>query len=180
MKIIRTAVAAVALCATMNPAWAGDRCATPDDALALKTAAIQQQLMVAAFTCHDADAYNRFVMAYQGELQRSDAVLKAFFVHRGGRHGQADYDSYKTKAANLYALSEARDDRAFCAVAGELFAAALATQSPLAAFVAAAPSAPGFAEICVQHVAELRADETVRVAQRSTIDARGTQATPGR
>ena len=71
--------------------------------MALKTAAVQQQLMVAAFMCHDADVYNRFVQTYQGDLQRSDAVLKSYFVHRDGGRGEADYDTYKTRAANLYA-----------------------------------------------------------------------------
>ena len=164
MKIVRTAVTALALCALTNSAWAAAPCASPADQMALKTAAVQQQLMVAAFMCHDADAYNRFVVAYQGELQQSDAVLKAFFVRRG-RHGEADYDSYKTRAANLYALSEARNDRAFCAMAGQLFATALASQAPLAAFVAAAPSAPDFADVCVQKVEEMRERNPVHVAR---------------
>ncbi len=53
MKIVRTAVTALALCALTNPAWAGAPCATSADQMALKTAAVQQQLMVAAFMCHD-------------------------------------------------------------------------------------------------------------------------------
>jgi hypothetical protein len=132
--------------------------------MALKTAAVQQQLMVAAFMCHDADAYNRFVVTYQGELQHSDAALKTYFVRREGRQGEADYDTYKTKVANLYALSEARGDQAYCALAGELFAAALRTQAPLMAFVAAAPSGPDLSQVCATNVADMRA-RNVRLAQ---------------
>jgi hypothetical protein len=155
----------------MNPALAAGGCATEDQAMALKTAAVQQQLMVAAFMCHDADAYNRFVQTYQGDLQRSDAVLKGYFVHRAGGHGEADYDTWKTRAANLYALDQARNDRAFCAMAGELFAAALASQAPLAAFVAASASTPDFAQVCIQNMQAIRSD-AVRVADGTPVQTR--------
>ena len=105
--MLKTACAAIALLAFANPALAAG-CASPGDASALKTAVMQQELMVAALQCHEADAYNRFVMTYRGELQSSDAALKAFFVRRGGEHGEAGYDTFKTKAANLSALEQAR------------------------------------------------------------------------
>jgi hypothetical protein len=89
---------------------------------------IQQKLMVAAFQCREADAYNRFVIAYRGELQRSDAVLKDFFVRRGG---EAGYDSFKTKAANLSALEQARNANTFCADAHALFQTAFANRGSL-------------------------------------------------
>jgi hypothetical protein len=50
-------------------------------------------------------------------------------------------------------------------MAGQLFATALASQAPLAAFVAAAPSAPDFADVCVQKVEEMRERNPVHVAQ---------------
>lgn len=161
MKIIRMATAAAVLSAMINPALAQESCAKPAEAQALKTAMVQQQLMVAAFMCHDAAEYNRFVVTHQGELQSSDGVLKTYFIRRNGRHGEADYDTYKTKMANMWALNEARDDRAFCTVASQLFAAALESQAPLAAFVAAAPSVPGFVEVCIE---QARKSHT-RVAQ---------------
>jgi hypothetical protein len=164
MKMIRTAITAIALSAMVTPALAAGAC-TQNDVMALKTAAVQQQLMVAAFMCHDADAYNRFVVTYQGELRQSDAALKAYFVRREGHQGEADYDTYKTKVANLYALSEARGDQAYCALAGELFAAALRTQAPLMAFVAAAPSGPDLSQVCATNVAEMRSRNAVRLAQ---------------
>src|SRR3954471_22821785 len=121
--MLKTASAAIALLALANPALAAG-CANPVDASALKTAVMQQELMVAALQCHEASAYNRFVMAYRGELQSSDAALKAFFVRRGGEHGEAGYDTFKTKAANLSALEQARHAGAFCADAHALYAAA--------------------------------------------------------
>jgi hypothetical protein len=114
-----------------NPALAAGSCATQSDASALKTAVMQQELMVAAFQCRETNAYNRFVTTFRGELQTSDAALKAFFIRRGGEHGEAGYDSFKTKAANLSALEQARNSAAFCADAHALYAAAFAHQGSL-------------------------------------------------
>src|SRR6201985_1624705 len=127
--MFRAASASIALLALCNPAlissaWAAD-CANPDEASALKTAVLQQELMVAAFQCHESGAYNRFVNTYRPELQSSDATLKTFFVRRGGEHGEAGYDTFKTKAANLSALEQARNGGAFCADAHALVTAAL-------------------------------------------------------
>jgi hypothetical protein len=153
VKQIGTLVSVIAWCALAIPALAQENCAAPGEELALRTAALQQQLMVAAFMCHDGPVYNRFVQVHRDELQGSDAVLKGYFVRHGNAPG---YDTYKTRAANLSGLAQARNDQDFCAVAGQLFAAALETQAPLAAFVAAAPAAPGFTEVCVDRVREAR------------------------
>jgi hypothetical protein len=131
--MLKLTCATIALIALSNPALAV--CATQADAIALKTAVLQQELMVAALQCHEAGAYNRFVLGYRGELQASDAALKAFFVKRGGEHGEAGYDTFKTKAANLSGLEQARDARAFCTDAHALFVAAAANSGSLAQFV---------------------------------------------
>lgn len=110
-------------------------CTTQNELSALRTAALQQQLMVAGLTCHATDAYNRFVLAYRPELQRSDAELKAYFIRRGGEHGEAEYDSFKTKLANLASLSNTADGRAYCANARVSFEMAMRGQS-LANYVA--------------------------------------------
>lgn len=138
--------ATIALLALSNPALAAG-CASPVDAAALKTAVLQQELMVAALQCHEEGAYNRFVMTYRPELQSSDATLKAFFVRRGGEHGEAGYDAFKTKAANLSALEQARDTAAFCGDAHALFRAALSNQGSLMSFVDARSTDIG--NICV-------------------------------
>src|SRR5689334_20946120 len=152
--MMKTASAAIALLALANPmlispVWAAG-CATPEEAAALRAAVIQQELMVAALQCHEAKAYNRFVMTYRGELQTSDATLKTFFIRRGGEHGEAGYDSFKTKAANLSALEQARNGGAFCADAHALFAAAFANQGSLMSFVQAHAGATDIAGICTE------------------------------
>jgi len=147
--MLKTASATIVLLALANPALAAS-CASPIEAAALRTAVIQQELMVAALQCRETGAYNRFVMNYRGELQTSDAVLKAFFIRRGGEHGEAGYDTFKTKAANLSALEQARNSGAFCADARALFAAALNNRGSLLSFVEAHAASTDLGGICAE------------------------------
>jgi hypothetical protein len=95
-------------------------CASAGDLAALRTAALQQELMVAAFSCHDVALYNRFVTSHQPELIQSDATLKAFFVRRDAHHSEAGYHTYKTELANASSLRYLHDDD-FCANADSEF-----------------------------------------------------------
>jgi hypothetical protein len=183
--VLKTASAAIALLALANPALINPvmaaGCATPNEAAALRTAVIQQELMVAALQCHETKAYNRFVMTYRGELQTSDATLKTFFIRRGGEHGEAGYDSFKTKAANLSALEQARNGGAFCADAHALFAAAFANQGSLMSFVQAHAGATDIAGICTESrpmLASSRpgASQTVKTAAAGSSDIGGVPA----
>ena len=143
-RIFGVAALMLALPALNAPALAAG-CAGPADTAAIKTAILQQQLMVAAFQCREADAYNRFVSANRSELLSSDARLKAYFVRHGGETG---YDAFKTRAANLSALEQARDAAGFCANAHALFVAAAARQGDLAGFVAARTPAGKTGDYC--------------------------------
>jgi hypothetical protein len=185
--MLKSACATIALLALSNPALAAG-CASPVDAAALKTAVMQQELMVAALQCHEEGAYNRFVMTYRPELQSSDATLKAFFVRRGGEHGEAGYDAFKTKAANLSALEQARDTPAFCADAHALFRAALSNQGSLMSFVDARSTDIG--NICVEsrpappalaraEVKPEKAPALVRVAEAHLADNRAAEVAVG-
>lgn len=134
----------LALPALNAPALAAG-CAGPADTAAIRTAVLQQQLMVAAFQCREADAYNRFVSANRSELLSSDARLKTYFTRHGGEGG---YDAFKTRAANLAALEQARDANGFCANAHALFVAAAARQGDLAGFVASRTQAGKTGDYC--------------------------------
>ena len=121
MKAMRKAgTAIVALLAMSHAAWADAGCAGPRDMAALKAAVMQQRLMVAALTCHDVEAYNRFVLTFRDDLQKSDAALLAFFQHRNAQSGTQDYQAYKTRLANGNALKSIRDD-GFCGRADAWF-----------------------------------------------------------
>ena len=144
--MFKTACASIALLALANPALAAGSCATRADAAALKTAVMNQELMVAAFQCHEASSYNRFVTIYKRELQSSDKVLKAYFIR--GKRGEAGYDSFKTKAANLSALEQARHSDTFCANAHARYADVFAHQGSLKSFVES--QAIDIGNICVE------------------------------
>jgi len=180
----KTASATIALLALAHPALAAG-CASPSDASALKTAVMQQELMVAALQCHEASAYNRFVMAYRGELQSSDATLKAFFVRRGGEHGEAGYDTFKTKAANLSALEQARDARSFCADAHALFTGIQAHRGSLMSFVDAKSGDTGLGNICIESrpqpvmaKADVKPEKPVEGAARPVVAVKVADARP--
>jgi hypothetical protein len=150
--MLKSTAAGIALLAFANPALISPAfaagCASPADAAALKTAVIQQELMVAAFQCHEAGAYNRFVTTYRSELQSLDAALKSFFIRRDGRRGEASYDSFKTKAANLSGLEQARHGDAFCADAHALYREAFANRGSLMSLVESREANIG--DICVE------------------------------
>lgn len=125
----RLGAAALAMCAMVGQSWAAGSCAMPREAIALKTAALQQELMVAALYCNDVAPYNHFVVSHQGELQKSDAVLMSYFVH--GHGGAKAYHAYKTGLANDFSLTGLHGMQAFCATAQAAFDAASSAEGQL-------------------------------------------------
>ncbi len=104
-------------------------------------------------------------MAYQGELRQSDAVLKAFFVRRG-RHGEADYDFLQDTGGQSLCLERGAQRPAPSAPwPGNCSPLRWRARRRWQRFVAAAPSSPDFADVCVQKVEEMRERNPVHVAQ---------------
>lgn len=93
--------------------WAAPNCERPQDALALRASAMQQEMMVAALVCHDIEAYNHFVLGHRSELQNSDRALQAFFLSNNIKSGFEDYNAFKTERANAFSLRSLRDPQ-FC------------------------------------------------------------------
>ena len=79
MQGIKSGLLGLALSSFIGNDWAADVCARAQDITALQAAAVQQELMVAAFVCNDSGLYNSFVIAYQKDLQNSDQTLLDFF-----------------------------------------------------------------------------------------------------
>jgi hypothetical protein len=110
-------------------------CANPN-MLAVRAAAVQQRLMVAAFSCNAIERYNNFVTFYQKDLQASDRSLQNFFRRLNGQTGVADYHSFKTRLANNSSIQSFRDPT-YCADALTTFDAALTnTKRSLPVFLA--------------------------------------------
>jgi hypothetical protein len=119
MQTMRTFGAALlATACTLSSAQSAN-CVSSTYTTPLKVAAIQQELMVAALTCHDIARYNRFVRSRQRELIKSDNRLKAYFVHRTG--GEAAYHTFKTELANDSSLRSSREADSFCGHADSIF-----------------------------------------------------------
>ena len=141
-KRFKIGASALAFLFLTGQAWAGGYCASPEESAALKIAALQQQLMVAALSCSETGSYNRFVIAYRTDLQRSDAVLQGYFLHSDPHGGVAAYHAYKTRLANKASLRSLHDIVSYCADARAVFNAALARYGqPLAALVSGQPAA---------------------------------------
>ena len=106
----KATVAGLSLSLTAGTACAADVCARAPDLVALPSAALQQQLMVAALTCDDVPLYNSFVTAYQKDLVASDEALQAFFDRFGSEEGTPAYHSFKTKMASLSGAQRVRQE----------------------------------------------------------------------
>lgn len=97
--------------------------------------------MVAALSCSETRSYNRFVLSYRGELQRSDAVLRTYFTRRNSRSGETAYNAYKTKLANDASLRSLHDLDGYCMDARGAFDDALTNRNlPLASLVSDHPA----------------------------------------
>lgn len=137
-KMVKTGAAALMLTCMAGDVWAATAaaagCARPDDMTALKAAAIQQKLMVAALSCNAVKLYNDFVTSYQKDLQASDRALQNFFRRLNGAKGTEDYHAYKTRMANASSMQSIGNISTYCADAQAAFTASTANPN-LAAFV---------------------------------------------
>jgi hypothetical protein len=113
------------------------KCAKPEEVTAIQTAAIQQELMVAALTCNQITNFNAFQTGFSRELQASDATLHKMFKRIfGNRPGEDQFHAFKTRMANDSSIRSIHDNPGYCHEADTVFAAALAAVKPtLAGFV---------------------------------------------
>jgi len=140
-RILKTTTAALMLISISGNVWAATAepagCASREDMFAVRAAAMQQRLMVAAFSCHATQLYNRFITTYQSDLQASDLALQNFFRRLYGQTGIADYHSFKTRLANMSSIQSIHDTQSYCANAQATFNAALTnTKKSLPVFLA--------------------------------------------
>lgn len=138
---IRTAVAVIAVCSMSANAWAqGAICTAPQELAAIKTAAVQQELMVAALSCNATPRYNQFVTTFQAALQTSDRALRAFFQRTEGRGATAAYHAFKTRLANAASRKSIAHITNYCDAAEASFQTALDSGShTLASFLSTQP-----------------------------------------
>jgi hypothetical protein len=147
--------------------WAAPFCARPQDVMAVRVAALQQEMMVAAFMCHDIAAYNRFVRSHQGELQESDKALMDFFLQQNAETGLGDYNLFKTELANVSSFRSVSDPQ-FCRRINANFSVALGGKEPLAQLLSELPYPVETGSVsCMPYVA--RSTPTVNAVPRVRV-----------
>lgn len=136
--ILYAGVFGASLLAVASAAAQSPTCVKSEEVFPIDTAIIQQELMVAALTCHEVNRYNAFQTGFGPELRDSDARLMRVFARLYGSRGEAQYHAFKTKAANQAEMRSIHDNAGYCAEAGSLLSAALQPMKPaLVTFVSA-------------------------------------------
>lgn len=121
------------------------KCAEPDEAAAIQTTVVDQQLVDAALTCGASirEKFNAYRTAFGPELRLSDkALLNLFTRVYGSSKGDAAYNLFKTNMASKAELRRIHDSANFCRAADLVLIAANAPEKPrLKDFVAGVPIA---------------------------------------
>jgi len=125
-KIVKTGTAILMFTCMAGNALAAAGCARPEDMHALKSAAIQQRLMVAALSCNAAPSYNDYVKSYQKELQAADQALQTYFRRVSGAQGTTQYHAYKTHLANASSMQSIHNITEYCESTKVMFEASSA------------------------------------------------------
>ena len=116
-RIISAALATVAMTAQ---AFAAGVCSRADETAGMKAEILQQQLMVAAYSCHLEGSYNAFVVNYRPDLIASDEAAQSLFKRVSATKGFDDYQSFKTRMANDFSMDYQNQDD-FCDNAQDMF-----------------------------------------------------------
>ncbi|HSC60823.1 MAG TPA: hypothetical protein VLC29_06295 [Rhizomicrobium sp.] len=115
-KVIAGVLASVAM---TTQAFAGGVCSRAEETAGVKAEILQQQLMVAAYSCHMEGAYNAFVVNYRPDLIAADGAAQSLF-QRASAQGADQYQTFKTQLANDFSLDSQNQD-GFCDNAQSMF-----------------------------------------------------------
>jgi hypothetical protein len=115
-QIISAALATVAL---TTQAFASGVCSRAEETAGVKAEILQQQLMVAAYSCHLEGSYNAFVVNYRPSLIAADGAAQSLF-QRASARGADEYQTFKTRMANDFSMDYQNQD-GFCDNAQDMF-----------------------------------------------------------
>ena len=118
-KTTKAIAAMLATAAMTGQAFAGGVCSRAEETAAVKAEILQQQLMVAAYSCSMPGSYNAFVIKYRPDLIASDQTAQGLFK-RASATGEAEYQTFKTRMANDFSL-DSQNDNGFCDKARDMF-----------------------------------------------------------
>jgi hypothetical protein len=89
-------------------------CVRPGDELALKSKALQSELMVSALACEEAARYNAWVRRFETEIAANGVVLKRIFRQAYGTAADKRLGQFVTALANEAATRSAVEKAQFC------------------------------------------------------------------
>ncbi|HEY8949727.1 MAG TPA: hypothetical protein VIM56_12645 [Rhizomicrobium sp.] len=115
-KVIAGVLASVAM---TTQAFAGGICSRADETAGVKAEILQQQLMVAAYSCHFEGQYNAFVVNYRPDLIAADGAAQSLF-QRASAKGADEYQTFKTQIANDFSMDYQNQDD-YCDNAQSMF-----------------------------------------------------------
>ncbi|MBS0273261.1 MAG: hypothetical protein JSR55_02420 [Proteobacteria bacterium] len=118
-KTTKIALAALATVALTTQAFAAGVCSRAEETAGVKAEILQQQLMVAAYSCHLEGAYNAFVVNYRPDLIAADSAAQSLF-QRASARGTDAYQTFKTQMANDFSMDYQNQD-GFCDNAQDMF-----------------------------------------------------------
>ena len=96
-------------------------CARSREQIAIYTAELRAQLMVAALSCGQQGRYNSFVTRFQHELSTHGRALRLQFKRQYGAAGDRHLNEFMTRLANRQSRRSAKARAPFCAQATVLF-----------------------------------------------------------
>jgi hypothetical protein len=96
-------------------------CANSIEAQAFSVRALKSSLMIAALSCNQNKAYNRFIKAHDDILSRSGNRISAFFEKEYGSNAKTHLNKFITHLANDASKASMSSDDDFCQVSADLF-----------------------------------------------------------
>jgi hypothetical protein len=129
------------LIATYGGVADAQSCVQPPERTAFDIIALKSTLMVAALSCNQQPAYNKFMKRFQPGMLAEQHVMDGYFAHVYGLYSQMQEDSYVTTLANSQSEASISIGTAYCGDSVQLFKQVLAlkSQSDLVKFTAANP-----------------------------------------
>ena len=105
----------VALAGTVAGSAFAAGCGSQSDKVAFHVRSLQTELMVAALTCGERDAYNGFARRFQTNLIDEGKALKKRFRRVHGARADRELNAYVTALANRQSERSVHAREAFCA-----------------------------------------------------------------
>ena len=126
-----------------NAAMPAEPCATASEQAALRSRAVQTDLMLAALNCDERARYNLFVQEFGQPLAVQGAGMKAYFQRAHGAAAIEEMNAFVTCLANMASQRYIEEPGKFCAAAKEQLTELLAMKpADYPAFVARQVVAP--------------------------------------